>query len=305
MPRLRAQRRAVRPRRRPASATTCSALGRFDAVIEASAEPSVLAGPVRRRRLPRPDEPRRRVQLPRAVPARRRAARVPLDEPRVPDGGASCRRLRGDRRRGSSSPTTQPCPGRLVARHRRDVPAGRRAHAVRRDEARGRAPDRRVRVGVRAAGRRSIGAASSPARGRWARSTRACSPTGCSRTGFGRPLAYIGYGGSGKQVRDVLHVDDLVGPARRSSSAIPSVGAARSSTSAAGVDFSLSLLELTELCRAVTGTTVEIAADPSVRPGDVPIYVSDCSALFAHTDWRPHRQPSHRPRGHLDLGGSA
>ena len=27
---------------------------------------------------------------------------------------------------------------------------------------------------------------------------------------FGRPLRYIGYGGTGKQVRDLLHVDDLV-----------------------------------------------------------------------------------------------
>jgi CDP-paratose 2-epimerase len=26
---------------------------------------------------------------------------------------------------------------------------------------------------------------------------------------FDRPLSYIGYGGKGKQVRDVLHVDDL------------------------------------------------------------------------------------------------
>jgi CDP-paratose 2-epimerase len=27
------------------------------------------------------------------------------------------------------------------------------------------------------------------------------------------------------------------------------------------------------------------------RPGDVPYYVSDCSALFARTDWRPQRDP--------------
>jgi nucleoside-diphosphate-sugar epimerase len=27
---------------------------------------------------------------------------------------------------------------------------------------------------------------------------------------FGRPLAYLGYGGSGKQVRDLLHMDDLL-----------------------------------------------------------------------------------------------
>src|SRR5690606_37641735 len=27
---------------------------------------------------------------------------------------------------------------------------------------------------------------------------------------FGRDLAYIGHGGTGKQVRDLLHIDDLV-----------------------------------------------------------------------------------------------
>ena len=27
---------------------------------------------------------------------------------------------------------------------------------------------------------------------------------------FGRPLTYIGFGGNGKQVRDLLHVEDLV-----------------------------------------------------------------------------------------------
>jgi CDP-paratose 2-epimerase len=27
---------------------------------------------------------------------------------------------------------------------------------------------------------------------------------------FGLPLTYIGYGGNGKQVRDLLHIDDLV-----------------------------------------------------------------------------------------------
>lgn len=26
---------------------------------------------------------------------------------------------------------------------------------------------------------------------------------------FGGPLSYIGYGGSGKQVRDILHIEDL------------------------------------------------------------------------------------------------
>ena len=108
---------------------------------------------------------------------------------------------------------------------------------------------------------------------------------------LGRPLAYLGYGGSGKQVRDVIHVDDLtdllaeqVVDPERWRGTVFNVGG--------GTAFSLSLLELTEHCRAITGRTVDVAADPSVRPDDVPIYVSDCSAIFAHTEWRPHRQPT-------------
>jgi CDP-paratose 2-epimerase len=31
---------------------------------------------------------------------------------------------------------------------------------------------------------------------------------------------------------------------------------------------------------------------PEERPGDVPLYVSDCSRLFGLTDWRPARTAS-------------
>ena len=30
---------------------------------------------------------------------------------------------------------------------------------------------------------------------------------------------------------------------------------------------------------------------PEPRPGDVPLYVSDCRELFARTAWRPTRGP--------------
>ena len=105
---------------------------------------------------------------------------------------------------------------------------------------------------------------------------------------FGRPLSYIGFGGSGKQVRDLLHVDDLVdlvddqlGDPERWDGNVVNVGGGR--------DCSPSLLELTELCREITGNRVSIAGPTHDRPGDVPIYVSDCAALFELTDWRPQR----------------
>jgi len=105
---------------------------------------------------------------------------------------------------------------------------------------------------------------------------------------FGRPLTYIGFGGSGKQVRDLLHVDDLVelvdeqlGAPERWSGAVANVGGGR--------ECSLSLLETTALCRELTGNEVPVTAEPQTRPGDVPIYLSDCSRLFSLTSWRPRR----------------
>ena len=107
---------------------------------------------------------------------------------------------------------------------------------------------------------------------------------------FGRPLTYIGYGGSGKQVRDLLHVDDLVdlvdeqlGDPERWSGVTANVGGGR--------ECSLSLLETTALCRELTGNEVPIGTEPENRPGDVPIYLSDCAHLHSLTSWRPRRGP--------------
>jgi CDP-paratose 2-epimerase len=108
---------------------------------------------------------------------------------------------------------------------------------------------------------------------------------------FGRPLSYIGFGGEGKQVRDLLHVEDLVDlldeqierPAHWDGVTV-NVGGGR--------EVSLSLRETTELCAELTGRRVEVSSEEQTRPGDVPIYVSDCRTLFARSDWRPRRSAS-------------
>jgi CDP-paratose 2-epimerase len=105
---------------------------------------------------------------------------------------------------------------------------------------------------------------------------------------FGSPLSYIGYGGTGKQVRDLLHVADLAALVEeqltepdRWDGEVVNVGG--------GAEVSLSLLETTELCRELTGAEVPVTSEPEGRPGDVPIYVSDCTRLFERTSWRPTR----------------
>ena len=107
---------------------------------------------------------------------------------------------------------------------------------------------------------------------------------------FRRPLRYIGFGGHGKQVRDLLHVEDLVAlldeqiqdPDRWDGIKV-NVGGGR--------DCSLSLLETTRLCAQITGNRLEIGSERQTRPGDVPVYISDCRRLFELTEWRPRRSP--------------
>ena len=104
----------------------------------------------------------------------------------------------------------------------------------------------------------------------------------------GRPLRYFGYGGRGKQVRDLLHIDDLVELVDRQLSD-PGHWAGRTFNVGGGRSISLSLLEATELCQQVSGREVEVLGSGDHRPGDLRIYLSDCAALFAHSDWRPSR----------------
>jgi CDP-paratose 2-epimerase len=105
---------------------------------------------------------------------------------------------------------------------------------------------------------------------------------------FRRPLSYIGFGGTGKQVRDLLHVDDLVelvdeqlGASDEWDGLTVNVGGGR--------ECSLSLLETTGICEEITGNVVGVSASGDSRPGDVPVYLSDCARLFAETGWRPRR----------------
>ena len=105
---------------------------------------------------------------------------------------------------------------------------------------------------------------------------------------FGRPLGYIGYGGTGKQVRDFLHVDDqcdlLVEQIRNFDQWDGWLG-----NVAGGLANTASLCELTALCEEGTGKKIPMAAVPANRPSDLRLFIGDCTKLFARTTWRPKR----------------
>ncbi|MGV1049592.1 MAG: NAD-dependent epimerase/dehydratase family protein [Solirubrobacterales bacterium] len=105
---------------------------------------------------------------------------------------------------------------------------------------------------------------------------------------FGNPLSYIGFGGEGKQVRDLLHVEDLVDLVERQL-LDASTWDGRTVNVGGGRGCSLSLAETTEICRRLTGNDVAIEPVAETRAGDVPIYLSDCTKLFGLDEWRPRR----------------
>jgi len=103
-------------------------------------------------------------------------------------------------------------------------------------------------------------------------------------------LMYIGYGGKGKQVRDVLHVNDLYRLLKIQLDDIDS-HAGEVYNVGGGREFSVSLKELTGLCQEATGNIIEIEEISATRPADIPAYFTDCSKVSTVTGWKPLTPP--------------
>jgi len=107
---------------------------------------------------------------------------------------------------------------------------------------------------------------------------------------FRRQLSYIGFGGQGKQVRDVLHIDDLCDLVI-DQVLHPSQYRGRVFNVGGGAPFAVSLRELTALCCEVTGNKVELSSSTQDRPADVRIYITDHRRLTQASGWSPRRDP--------------
>jgi CDP-paratose 2-epimerase len=105
---------------------------------------------------------------------------------------------------------------------------------------------------------------------------------------FRRPLAYIGFGGRGHQVRDVLHVDDLAALVDRQIERAAEL-AGEVFNVGGGLENSASLAEFTRLCAELTGAKIPIEARLQTRAGDVPLYVTDASRVRQKFAWAPER----------------
>lgn len=103
-------------------------------------------------------------------------------------------------------------------------------------------------------------------------------------------LAYIGYQGSGKQVRDILHVEDLFSLIDWQIHNIDVVNG-KTMNVGGGMEGSVSLLEMTDLCQSITGNKIAIQPILENRKADIPIYITDNSTVTSLTGWKPTHKP--------------
>jgi CDP-paratose 2-epimerase len=100
-----------------------------------------------------------------------------------------------------------------------------------------------------------------------------------------RPLKYIGFGGTGRQVRDCLHARDLL-PLVLAQLESPNRAVARVLNASGGLANSASLLQLSAWCEQRFGRH-SVAAEPATRPFDVPWLVLDATQAAQAWNWRP------------------
>ncbi len=103
---------------------------------------------------------------------------------------------------------------------------------------------------------------------------------------FKGQLTYTGFGGQGKQVRDLLHPEDLFDlVVKQINDSKP--WKAETYNVGGGLACSTSLKELTQLAIESTGNKISIESKPTTTSVDIPWYVTDSTKASKYYQWSP------------------
>ena len=101
-------------------------------------------------------------------------------------------------------------------------------------------------------------------------------------------MKYIGYGGYGNQIRDVLHIEDLcnliliqIKKINKINNKLFTVGGSDKSY--------VSLSMLTKLCEKITKNQISFKKIKKTSKYDIPYYISDNSLVSKTYKWKPKK----------------
>jgi len=111
-------------------------------------------------------------------------------------------------------------------------------------------------------------------------------PLWIAKHSFKKKLSYIGFGGNGHQVRDVIHIDDVckiiltqIRKMKKIYNLTFNIGG--------GLRNSISLKNLTDKCVKLTGNKILIKKIKKTSNYDIPYYVTNNSKVFKTYNWKP------------------
>lgn len=103
-----------------------------------------------------------------------------------------------------------------------------------------------------------------------------------------KKLSYIGFGGYGNQVRDIIHVDDLCELIFKQISKIKSIKN-KTFLVCGGVKNSISLRKLTKICQNLTGNICVISKKKQTSIYDISYFVGSNNIVSKVYNWYPKR----------------
>jgi CDP-paratose 2-epimerase len=102
------------------------------------------------------------------------------------------------------------------------------------------------------------------------------------------PLKYIGFGGNGHQVRDILHVNDLNELIYRQIKKINKINNI-TFTAGGGKSNLISLKELSNICESLTGNKVKFMKEKKTSSYDIPYFCTSNSSVSKVYKWKPKK----------------
>ena len=103
-----------------------------------------------------------------------------------------------------------------------------------------------------------------------------------------KKLSYIGYGGHGNQVRDVLHIDDLCELIHKQIKIINKIYNKLYTVGGSKISYT-SLKNLTKICQNITGNKILIDKKKSTSIYDIPYFITDNRKVSKAYKWRPKK----------------
>ena len=105
-------------------------------------------------------------------------------------------------------------------------------------------------------------------------------------------LSYIGFGGKGSQIRDVIHILDVC---KLIALQIKKINSIYNFTMNAGggKKNAISLKDLTKICQKITSNRIKISSKKSTSEYDIPYYVTDNSKVYKIYKWKPEKKILH------------